>query len=155
MPAQRVLDIPPPLPCTILALTYLPIDALEVPAATSLTPSQPDCVEVSPVRIVGGVRPQNFYVGYRPDGVRFAFDSKTLNDSKSVGKNWQNMIHDLSTEAVTAHSRFPHAGVAFIVIVPEPCLGEPQRSAMVETLEPRRRQYQPQNSWPSIPPSAV
>ena len=109
--------------------------SVEVPTATSLTPAQPDCVEVGPVRIIGGVRPQNFDVGYRPDGVRFAFDSKTLNDSKSVGKNWQNMINDLSTEAVTVHSRFPHAVVAFLVVVPEPCLGEPQRSAMVETLE--------------------
>ena len=30
---------------------------IEVPAATSLTPTQPDCVEVGPVRIIGGVRP--------------------------------------------------------------------------------------------------
>jgi hypothetical protein len=47
------------------------------PHARALTPSQPNCVEVGPVRIVGSVRPQNFDVGYRPDGVRFAFDSKT------------------------------------------------------------------------------
>jgi len=31
-------------------------------------------------------------VGYRPDGIRFAFDSKTLNDQESIAKNWQNMI---------------------------------------------------------------
>ena len=105
------------------------------PNANSLTPSEPDCVEVGPVRIIGGVRPQNFDVGYRPDGVRFAYDTKTPNDSDSVKKNWQNMINDLSTEAVTVHSRFPHAVVAFLVAVPEPCLNEPQRSAMVETLE--------------------
>ncbi len=105
------------------------------PNGNSLTPSHPDCVEVGPVRIIGGVRPQNFDVGYRPDGVRFAFDSKTLNDSKSVGKNWQNMINDLATEATTGHSRFPHAVVAFLVVIPEPCLPEPQRSAMIETLE--------------------
>ena len=43
---------------------------IEVPTATSLTPTQPDCVEVGPVRIIGGVKPQNFDVGYRPDGVR-------------------------------------------------------------------------------------
>lgn len=109
--------------------------SIEAPSATALTPPKPDCVEVGPVRIIGGVRPQNFDVGYRPDGVRFAYDSKTLNDAKSVGKNWQNMINDLATEATTVHSRFPHAVVAFMVIVPEPCLGEPQRSAMVETLE--------------------
>lgn len=110
---------------------------ITTPNANALTPSHPDCVEVGPVRIIGGVRPQNFDVGYRPDGVRFAFDSKTLNDSKSVGKNWQNMINDLATEATTVHSRFPHAVVfphaivfphavvAFMVVVPEPCLPEP------------------------------
>ena len=106
-----------------------------VPNSNALTPAQPDCVEVGPVRIIGGVRPQNFDVGCRPDGVRFAFDSKTLNDAKSVGKNWQNMVNDLATEATTVHSRFPHAVVAFLVAIPEPCLPEPQRSAMVETLE--------------------
>ena len=108
---------------------------ITTPNGNSLTPSLPDCVEVGPVRIIGGVRPQNFDVGYRPDGVRFAFDSKTLNDSDSVGKNWQNMINDLSTEATTVHSRFPHAVVALMVVIPEPCLSEPQRSAMIETLE--------------------
>lgn len=106
-----------------------------VPNSNALTPTLSDCVEVGPVRIIGGVRPQNFDVGYRPDGVRFAFDSKTLNDAKSVGKNWQNMVNDLATEATTVHSRFPHAIVAFLVVIPEPCLPEPQRSAMVETLE--------------------
>ncbi len=59
------------------------------PSSSALTPTHPDCVEVGPVRIIGGVRPQNFDVGYRPDGVRFAFDSKTLNDKDSIGKNWQ------------------------------------------------------------------
>jgi hypothetical protein len=105
------------------------------PIATSLVAASPDCVEVGPVRVIGGVRPQNFDVGYRPDGVRFAFDSKTLNDADSVRKNWQNMVNDLATEATTVHSRFPHAIVAFMVIIPFPCLGEPQRSAMIETLE--------------------
>ena len=52
-------------------------------------------VEVGPVRVIGGVRPQNFDVGYRPDAIRFAFDSKSLNDRESIGKNWQNMINDL------------------------------------------------------------
>src|SRR5216684_7172827 len=92
------------------------------PNSNSLTPPLPDCVEVGPVRIIGGVRPQNFDVGYRPDGVRFAFDSKTLNDRESIGKNWQNMINDLATEATTVHSRFPHALVAFMVIYPAPCV---------------------------------
>lgn len=105
------------------------------PNSTSLTAAMADCVEVGPVRVIGGVRPQNFDVGYRPDGVRFAFDSKTLNDADSVKKNWQNMVNDLATEATTVHSRFPHAVVAFMVIIPLPCLIEPQRSAMIETLE--------------------
>lgn len=105
------------------------------PAATALIPSLPDCVEVGPVRIVGGVRPQNFDVGYRPDGIRFAFDSKTLNDQESIGKNWQNMINDLATEATTVHSRFPHALVAFMVIFPAPCISVAHRRATIETLE--------------------
>lgn len=105
------------------------------PNSTHLLPSRPDCVEVGPVRIVGGVRPQNFDVGYRPDGVRFAYDSKTLNDRKSVAKNYQNMINDLATEATSVHSRFPFAVVAFIVVIPAPCLVEPQNSALIGTLE--------------------
>ena len=52
--------------------------------SNSLLPAYADCVEVGPVRVVGGVRSQNFDVGYRPDGVRFAFDSKILNDKKSL-----------------------------------------------------------------------
>src|SRR5712692_289051 len=105
------------------------------PNSNSLTPPQPDCVEVGPVRVIGGVRPQNFDVGYRPDGVRFAFDSKTLNDRESIGKNWQNVINDLATEATTVHSRFPHAVVAFMVIYPEPCVSSANRMATIETLE--------------------
>ena len=105
------------------------------PNSNSLTPPLPDCVEVGPVRIIGGVRPQNFDVGYRPDGVRFAFDSKTLNDRESIGKNWQNMINDLATEATTVHSRFPHAIVAFIVIYPAPCVSAAHQKATIETLE--------------------
>ena len=92
-------------------------------------------MEVGPVRVIGGVRPQNFDVGYRPDGVRFAFDSKTLNDRESIGKNWQNMINDLATEATTVHSRFPHAVVAFMVIYPAPCVSFAHQKATVETLE--------------------
>ncbi len=108
-----------------------------IPNSKSLIPSHPDCVEVGPVRIIGGVRPQNFDVGYRPDGVRFAFDSKTLNDQKSIAKNWQNMVNDLATEATTVHSRFPHAVVAFMVICPLAALTRmpAQQKALVETLE--------------------
>lgn len=101
----------------------------------ALIPPQSDCVEVGGIRVIGGVRPQNFDVVYRPDGVRFAFDAKTLNDVDSVRKNWQNMVNDLATEATTVHSRFPYAVVAFLVAVPTPCALAPQRSALIETLE--------------------
>lgn len=106
-----------------------------VPNQNQLQPSMSDCVEVGPVRIVGGVRPQNFDVGYRPDGVRIAFDSKTLNDHNSVGKNWQNMINDLATEATTVHTRFPSAVVGFIVAIPMPCMPPGARTnSIVGTL---------------------
>jgi hypothetical protein len=105
------------------------------PRDDDLIPQQSDCVECGNTRIIGGVRPQNFDVGYRPDGVRFAFDSKTLNDAKSVGKNWQNMINDLATEATTVHTRFPYAVVAFMVVVPVPCLVGSARAGMIGTLE--------------------
>ncbi len=105
------------------------------PGANELIPSTADCVEVGPVRVVGGVRPQNFDVGYRPDGLRIAFDSKTLNDLDSVRKNYQNMINDLGTEATTIHTRFPFALVAFMVIIPVPCLVSPQKESITYTLE--------------------
>lgn len=92
-------------------------------SAKALLPPQAECVEVGPARIIGGIRPQNFDVVYRPDGVRFAYDSKTLNTKKSVGKNYQNMVNDLGTEAATVHTRFPTAIVAFVFAVPTPCLG--------------------------------
>jgi hypothetical protein len=101
----------------------------------ALLPPEANCVEVGACRVIGGVRPQNFDVAYRPDGVRFAFDSKTLNDTKSVQKNYQNMINDLATEATTVHSRFPYALVAFLVIVPTPCLVSPQREGLTGSLE--------------------
>jgi hypothetical protein len=101
----------------------IPVVKASQKRATQLYPPQPDCVETAPVTIVGGIRKQNFDVVYRPDGVRFAFDSKTLNDAKSVGKNWQNMVNDLATEAATIHTRFPMAVVAFLVLIPTPALG--------------------------------
>jgi hypothetical protein len=105
------------------------------PKGTSLTASGADCVEVGPLLVVGGIRPQQFDVGYRPDGVRFAFDSKTLNDAKSVNKNWQNMINDLATEAATVHSRFPLAVIAFMVAIPKPCLALKQQNAIMGRLD--------------------
>lgn len=104
-------------------------------SSKSLIPPTDDCVEVGAVKIIGGVRPQNFDTVYRPDGPRVVFDSKTLNDVKSVGKNWQNMINDLSTEATTVHTRFPYAIVAFIVMIPKPCLGKKQQADIIRTLE--------------------
>jgi hypothetical protein len=101
----------------------------------SLTPAKADCVEVGNVTVIGGVRPQNFDVAYRPDGPRVAFDSKTLNDAKSIRKNWQNMINDLATEATTVHTRFPFAIVAFVVVLPRPSLAKKQEVDIVRTLE--------------------
>jgi hypothetical protein len=105
------------------------------PVSTALQPKVADCVELGNTRIVGGIRPQNFDVAYRPDGVRFAFDSKTLNDAKSIQKNWQNMINDLATEASTVHTRFPYAIVGLMVVVPDPALLEGQRKGLLRTLE--------------------
>lgn len=100
-----------------------------------LLPKEDDAVEVGPVRIVGGIRPQNYDVGYRPDGARFVFDSKTLNDTKSVGKNFQNMINDLGTEATTVHTRFPYAIVAFMFLVPSPCFTGAVRTRFTRMLD--------------------
>lgn len=104
-------------------------------SSNALVAPQADCVEVGPTRIIGGVRPQNFDICYRPDGVRFAFDSKSLNDLKSVRKNYQNMINDLASEATTVHTRFPYAIVAFVVTIPEPCLLGAQRAALIGNLD--------------------
>jgi hypothetical protein len=116
------------------------------PTGNALVPLQSDCVEVGPVRVVGGVRPQNFDVGYRPDGLRIAFDSKTLNDKKSVGKNYQNMINDLATEATTVHARFPFAIVAFMVVIPTPCLVSPHKESISFTLERMSDRSSPQDT---------
>jgi hypothetical protein len=111
------------------------IPILSPPSSTSLLPPQNDCLEKGNTRVIGGVRPQNFDLVYRPDGVRIAFDSKTLNDRKSVGKNWQNMVNDLSTEATTVHTRFPYAVVAFLIAIPKPALASAQASDIARTLE--------------------
>jgi len=105
------------------------------PNSRALLPTESDCVEVGPVRIIGGIRPQNFDAAYRPDGPRVVFDSKSLNDWKSVGKNWQNMVNDLATEAATVHTRFPYAVVSFIILIPKPALMQKQELDLVRTLE--------------------
>jgi hypothetical protein len=109
--------------------------AVHKPHDNSLLPPHKDCVEVGKVRIVGGIRPQNYDAAYRPDGPRVVYDSKTLNDRKSIAKNWQNMINDLATEASTVHTRFPYCLVCFIVALPRPALLKPQEQAIIRTLE--------------------
>lgn len=100
-----------------------------------LVPPEPDCVEVGLTRVVGAIRPQNYDAAYRPDGPRVVYDSKTLNERKSIGKNWQNMINDLTAEASTVHIRFPMCIVAFIVAVPRQALEASQERDIVRTLE--------------------
>lgn len=105
------------------------------PNARALTPPEPDCVEIGTTRVIGGIRPQNYDVAYRPDGPRVVFDSKTPNDEASIRKNWQNMINDLASEATTVHTRFPFCVVAFIVALPATALPDTQRRAIRSTLE--------------------
>lgn len=105
------------------------------PHAKALTPPHSDCVEVGTTRVIGGIRPQNYDAAYRPDGPRVVFDSKTLNDKSSIGKNWQNMINDLASEAATVHTRFPFCIVAFIVVLPEPAVRGRQLRAIASTLQ--------------------
>ena len=120
------------------------------PKANALIPPQADCVEYDTVRVIGGVRPQNFDAAYRPDGIRFAFDAKGLNDLQSVRKNWQNMVNDLATEATNVHSRFPHAVVAFLVAIPTPCLAATQQVGVTEVLDrlARRMGTEDPYTWP-------
>ena len=101
----------------------------------ALLPPEPDCVEVGDTRIIGGVRPQNFDMAYRPDGVRIAYDSKTLNDADSIKKNWQNMINDIAAEATTLHTRFRYALALFLVVIPEQALNASQAEGIIHTLE--------------------
>ncbi|MEZ4687681.1 MAG: hypothetical protein R3B47_16950 [Bacteroidia bacterium] len=115
--------------------TFLGNKPIRIVRSTGLSPEEDDIVEVGPVQVVGGVRPQNFDAAYRPDGPRVVFDSKTLNDADSIRKNWQNMINDLGTEATTVHTRFPYAIVVFIVLIPAPALALKQEHDLILTLE--------------------
>lgn len=101
----------------------------------ALLPPNPDCIEVGDTRIIGGVRPQNFDIAYRPDGVRIAYDSKTLNDENSIKKNWQNMINDIAAEATTLHTRFRYALALFLVVIPQQALNPNQAEGIIRTLE--------------------
>ncbi len=115
--------------------SFLGNSPIRLVKSTGLSPEEDDIVEVGPVQVVGGVRPQNFDAAYRPDGPRVVFDSKTLNDADSIKKNWQNMINDLGTEATTVHTRFPYAIVVFIVLLPAPALAQKQEHDLILTLE--------------------
>ncbi|TSA24631.1 hypothetical protein D4R71_06745 [bacterium] len=103
--------------------------------SNSLLPPDSNCIEIGDTRVIGGIRPQNFDLAYRPDGLRIAYDSKTLNALKSVKKNWQNMINDLATEASTVHTRFPYGIVAFFIAIPKPALDSSQEFDIIRTLE--------------------
>lgn len=129
---KEVLD---PAVAKALAEMLGNIQILEPISSNSLLPPKPDCIEIGDTRVIGGIRPQNFDIAYRPDGLRIAYDSKTLNDFDSVKKNWQNMINDLATEATTVHTRFPYAIVAFFVAIPKPALGRSQEFDIARTLE--------------------
>jgi hypothetical protein len=89
------------------------------PVKDALLPPFPDCVELGDTTVAGGVRTQNYDCAYRPDGPRFVYDGKTLNDKDSIQKNWHNMVNDLATEATTVHARFPYAVVSFLVALPK------------------------------------
>ncbi len=94
-----------------------------------------DCIEIGDTKIVGGIRSQNFDIVYRPDGIRIAYDSKTLNDAASIKKNWNNMINDIAAEATTVHTRFPYALVLFFIVIPKPALHINQALDLIRTLE--------------------
>ena len=98
-------------------------------------PRYPDCIEKGDTKVVGGVRAQNFDIAYRPDGIRIAYDSKTLNDAGSIKKNWNNMLNDLAAESTTVHTRFPYALSLFFIVIPKPALHENQAADIIRTLE--------------------
>ena len=93
------------------------------------------CVELGEITICGGVRQQNFDVAFRPDGPRIIVDSKGLNATKSIQKNWQNMINDIATEATTVHLRYPYAITSFVIALPKQALRDSQRADIINTLE--------------------
>ena len=81
------------------------------------------------------IRRRAVAAGIHAHGPRVVYDSKTLNDRKSIGKNWQNMVNDLATEATTVHTRFPFCIVCFAVVLPRPALQSNQERALIRTLE--------------------
>lgn len=131
---KKIID-----PVVAAALATMLGDIPVVPPQSNNTllppPEHPDCVELGDTKVVGGVRPQNFDIAYRPDGIRIAYDSKTLNDEGSIKKNWNNMINDLAAEASTVHIRFPFALALFFIVIPKPALRENQAADIIRTLE--------------------
>ncbi len=120
---------------TALATMLGDIPVCKPLSSNALLPPNSNCVEVGDTRIIGGIRPQNYDIAYRPDGVRIAYDSKTLNDASSIKKNWQNMINDIAAEASTLHTRFRYALALFVVLVPKDALSDSQAAGLVNTLE--------------------
>ena len=131
---KEVID---PVVANALATMLGNIPVVPPHSTTSLLPppAYPDCVEKGDTKVVGGVRAQNFDIAYRPDGIRIAYDSKTLNDAGSVKKNWNNMINDLAAESTTVHTRFPYALSLFFIVIPKPALHENQAADIIRTLE--------------------
>jgi hypothetical protein len=67
-----------------------------VPNAYHLIPPQADCIELGSTRIIGGVRPQNFDVGYRPDSVRYRWRQHTRCATKDYRRTQTNTPTRLS-----------------------------------------------------------
>lgn len=124
-----------PFVANALAVMLGNLPALSPANRNKLLPPMDDCVEIGDTRLVGGIRTQNYDIMYRPDGVRIAYDSKTLNDQSSMGKNWHNMINDLASEATTVHTRFPYALALFLVLIPKDIFTGRQTGEIIRTLE--------------------
>lgn len=131
---KEVID---PVVAKSLAIMLGDIPVVKPTNSDALLPptKHPNCVEMGDTKVVGGVRAQNFDIAYRPDGIRIAYDSKTLNDAGSVKKNWNNMINDLAAEATTLHTRFPYALALFFIVIPKPALHANQAQDIIRTLE--------------------
>ena len=124
-----------PLVAKALSVMLGDIPAISPASRNKLLPPVDDCVEIGDTRLVGGIRTQNYDIMYRPDGVRIAYDSKTLNDQSSMQKNWHNMINDLASEATTVHTRFPYALALFLVLIPKDIFTGRQTHEIIRTLE--------------------
>ena len=124
-----------PIVARLLAAMLGDIPVVPALGKDKLLPPQSDCVEIGDTRLVGDIRTQNYDVMYRPDGVRIAYDSKTLNDLNSMRKNWHNMINDLISEATTAHTRFPYALALFLVLIPKDIFFGNQTGELIWALE--------------------